>query len=261
MSKLPGFLFDRDEWHRVGPFVVDPDGKFRLDKSLVHESSSQYQPFDYYYGPVPKDIVRDILPSASLGAQGKDFFLHTLFASMDVDNQGQMLRFINHFGLPLSADRNTVTRLDNEKHEVFTGLVPLADGYSDILWFYRWAADLAALYGAARRDQLVCVLRSGFAEIRARDLGSTYPIKALFDQKFQMQPEAVKTEQQIEWRPFRAATTVIVWVLRPHLVGVHPFIEFGTREERGRQRDAGTLGKVPLSPGFSWEFSDRKSVV
>lgn len=61
----------------------------------AHLPAQWYQLFDYYYDPIDSEIVRDIL-----GDCRQNFYIHTLFASLNPEDSNQVLRFCKYFGLP-----------------------------------------------------------------------------------------------------------------------------------------------------------------
>lgn len=78
--------------------IWDPPLNTELMFGFSHApKAKQYNPFDYYYNPVPDYIVIDILGDR---INLQNIPLYTLFASLDPDNHEQILKFCYYFGFP-----------------------------------------------------------------------------------------------------------------------------------------------------------------
>lgn len=80
-----------------------------------------YDPFDYYYNPVPEEIISDILGTRN---NLQNITLYTLFASLDPLNDEQILKWVYHFGIPIEFNpyppNNPNSKLF-EKNELLSG--------------------------------------------------------------------------------------------------------------------------------------------
>lgn len=82
--------------------------------------ATSYNPFDYYYNPVPESIVSDILGKRN---NLQSIKLYTLFASLDPENKEQILKWIYYFGVPVEFSphswnkRFSLFHIDDLLHE------------------------------------------------------------------------------------------------------------------------------------------------
>ncbi|WP_140456852.1 MULTISPECIES: hypothetical protein [Priestia] len=69
------------------------------NNQIIPQSTSieSYDPFDYYRNPLPEWMVEHVFGNEK---KGRKMFIHTSFASLDVNNNQQILNWINLFGFP-----------------------------------------------------------------------------------------------------------------------------------------------------------------
>lgn len=88
------FLVDGKEIRKVKDNTAFPAEKLFAVWSLASLSSEDlYDPFDFYYKPVPDEIIADILPDARYSHK-----LHTLCATVEPKDIEQVEAFVKHFG-------------------------------------------------------------------------------------------------------------------------------------------------------------------
>lgn len=86
-----------------------PQGSWvNITETIINENSicfgqnsklATYQPFDYFFTSVDYHIVKEILIKTR-----QPFPIHVLFASLDPNDDSQLLRWCKHFGLPTYSD-------------------------------------------------------------------------------------------------------------------------------------------------------------
>lgn len=106
IAKKNGFPF-KGEWVSIqNAFIRDISKPKPFDhhppKDLMFSFKSspiakEYNPFDYYYNPIPESIVTDILGERF---NIQNITLYNLFASLDPNNQEQILKWAYYFGFP-----------------------------------------------------------------------------------------------------------------------------------------------------------------
>ncbi len=102
--------YEGSSWLKLRKYVLR-DGMIvpvlSQGRSYWIEDSTTYYPFTYHTSPVPSRLLTKILGENRESA--KPVYLHTLFASLN--QQDEVLRWINHFGLPVvctQSDDNSV---------------------------------------------------------------------------------------------------------------------------------------------------------
>lgn len=109
------------------------------DQGVNYEHSvNMYSPFDFHRLPIDPNTVIEIL-----GECRQEFFIHTLFASLNPDSEDQIIAWSNHFGLPTYM-LSTETLLDND----YTGQyqpIQFLDATKDEIYLFKLTVRICEL--------------------------------------------------------------------------------------------------------------------
>ena len=106
------------------PFLWSKHNEYQIEDGLIVPSKGpleKYNPMDYYKNPLPINMVEQIFGENK--NKNTDMYIHTSFASLDVDNEQEILNWINIFGLPfipfLNKDEVERKKIYTSKKAVF----------------------------------------------------------------------------------------------------------------------------------------------
>ena len=233
------FLMEEHQWFTFNRYEVDQTGNL---VPIQRVRIGGYNPFEFYYSPVPQEIALHILSGRRLAGLGeKPFYLHTLWASLDPENTTEIVRFINHFGPPwVTWDQEF-----GPEPEDLERPLPLSEIQGELRLF-SWLISIAAAFSSTK-GELRDILVRGFKDLPGQDLAFDYELELIIN-------AANESDD-----PIITAVDVLETVINAHLRHVAPKLIVGSISEWQEMRELGTV--LPPSVNFSWEFDSLLSAM